>query len=156
MPLVLGFALLVAFALWEVYYAEYPMFPRRLQQEKRTLALTLVITFISGSNFISVIMFWPTQAFNVYGHDPYQVGIRGIPIGFGILAGSCIVLCLLSVFKGHNRELLIISSIFMTAGMFPAPLSLPFLHTIGLVELTKILIRRRMRCHVNRNSGQLE
>lgn len=44
------------------------------------------------------------------------VGIRGIPIGFSILAGACIVLWLLSVFRGHNRELLIISSILMTAG----------------------------------------
>lgn len=61
-------------------------------------------------------MFWPTQAFNVYGHDPVQVGIRGIPVGFSILAGACIVLWLLSVFRGHNRELLIVSSVLMTAG----------------------------------------
>jgi len=94
------------------------MFPRRLKQESRTLLLTLVITFISGSNFFSIIMFWPTQAFNVYGHDPIQIGIRGIPIGFGILIGACVVLWLLSVFRGHNRELMILSSILMTAGMY--------------------------------------
>lgn len=92
------------------------MFPRRLQKEPRILALTLLITFISGANFFSVIMFWPTQAFNVYGHSPSGVGIRGIPIGFSILAGACIVLWLLSVFRGHNKELMIISSILMTAG----------------------------------------
>jgi hypothetical protein len=34
------------------------------------LSLTLVITAISGANFFSILMFWPTQAFNVYGHDP--------------------------------------------------------------------------------------
>lgn len=61
-------------------------------------------------------MFWPTQAFNVYGHDPVGVGIRGIPVGFSILAGACIVLALLSYLRGHNRELLIVSSIIMTAG----------------------------------------
>ena len=61
-------------------------------------------------------MFWPTQAFNVYGHDPVGVGIRGLPVGFSILAGCCIVLWLLSTFRGHNRELLIVSSILMTAG----------------------------------------
>lgn len=83
------------------------------------MALTLVITFISGANFFSVIMFWPTQAFNVYGHDPAGVGIRGIPVGFSILAGACIVLWLLSVFRGHNKELLIVSSILMTAGTSP-------------------------------------
>lgn len=61
-------------------------------------------------------MFWPTQAFNVYGHDPVGVGVRGIPIGFGILAGACIVLWLLSIFRGNNRELMIVSSALMTAG----------------------------------------
>ena len=61
-------------------------------------------------------MFWPTQAFNVYGHDPVGVGIRGIPVGFSILVGACVVLWLLSVFKGHNKELMIASSVLMTAG----------------------------------------
>ncbi|KAK0302105.1 hypothetical protein LTR01_008960 [Friedmanniomyces endolithicus] len=63
-----------------------------------------------------ILMFWPTQAFNVYGHDPIGVGIRGLPVGFSILAGCCIVLWLLSTFRGHKRELLIISSVLMTAG----------------------------------------
>ena len=115
-PLLLGAAFLVAFAIWEIKGAKFPMFPSRLKQEPRILALTLVITAISGANFFSVIMFWPTQAFNVYGHDPAGVGIRGIPIGFSILAGACIVLWLLSVFRGHNKELMIVSSVLMTAG----------------------------------------
>ncbi|KAJ5825249.1 hypothetical protein N7474_002387 [Penicillium riverlandense] len=99
----------VAFGFWEVYGAKYPIFPSKLKQEPRTLGLTLVITFISGANFFSVLMFWPTESFNVYGHDPVAVGIRSIPIGFSILGGACIVLTLLSVFRGHNKELLIIS-----------------------------------------------
>ena len=93
------------------------MFPSRLKQSPRILALTLVITFISGANFFSVLLFWPTQAFNVYGHDPIGVGIRGLPIGFSILVGAFVVLWLLSVFRGHNRELMIGSSIMMTAGV---------------------------------------
>jgi hypothetical protein len=92
------------------------MFPKRLQQDPRVLGLTLIITFISGANFFSIIMFWPTQAFNVYGHDPIGVGVRGIPVGFSILVGACIVLWLLSVFRGHNKELMIVSSVLMTAG----------------------------------------
>lgn len=92
------------------------MFPSRLRKEAKTFTLTLIITFISGANFFSVLMFWPTQAFNVYGHDPVGVGIRGLPIGFSILTGACVVLWLLSVFRGHNRELLIVSSVLMTAG----------------------------------------
>ncbi|EAT76787.2 hypothetical protein SNOG_15949 [Parastagonospora nodorum SN15] len=115
-PLILGVLLLVSFVLWEAYGAKHPMFPKRLRQEPRILGLTLVITFISGANFFSILMFWPTQAFNVYGHDPIGVGIRGIPVGFSILAGACIVLWLLSMLRGHNKELLIASSVLMTAG----------------------------------------
>jgi len=115
-PLILGAVLLILFGFWEVYGAKYPMFPSRLKQAPRILALTLVITFISGANFFSIIMFWPTQAFNVYGHDPVGVGIRGIPVGFSILLGAVVVLWLLSVFRGRNKELMIVSSVLMTAG----------------------------------------
>lgn len=92
------------------------MFPSRLKKDPRILALTLIITFISGANFFSVLLFWPTQAFNVYGHDPIGIGIRGLPIGFSIIAGAVIVLWLLSVFRGGNRMLMIASSVMMTAG----------------------------------------
>jgi hypothetical protein len=115
-PLIIGAALLVAFCFWEAYGAKYPMFPKRLGKEPRILILTLIITFISGANFFSVLLFWPTQAFNVYGHDPVGVGIRGLPVSFGILGGACIVLWLLSVFKGANRMLMVCSSVMMTAG----------------------------------------
>lgn len=114
--LILGAVILFAFVLWEVFGAKYPMFPRRLGQSPRILILTLIITFISGANFFSVLLFWPTQAFNVYGHSPVGVGIRGLPIGFSILAGACIVLWLLSTFRGGNRWLMIGSSVMMTAG----------------------------------------
>lgn len=115
-PLLLGAFLLIAFGFWEVYGAKYPMFPSRLKREPRVLALTLVITFISGANFFSVLLFWPTQAFNVYGHDPVGVGLRGMPIGFSILAGACIVLWLLSAFRGGIRMLMVGSTVMMTAG----------------------------------------
>lgn len=120
-PFFIGAFLLVAFVVWEAKFAKYPMFPARLKQAPRILALTLVITAISGANFFSVLLFWPTQAFNVYGQDPVGVGIRGLPIGFSILAGAVIVLWLLSLLRGHNRELMIVSSVVMTAGMSSMP-----------------------------------
>ncbi|KAF1991603.1 MFS multidrug transporter-like protein [Aulographum hederae CBS 113979] len=115
-PLILGVALIIAFFCWEVWGAKYPMFPKRLNQNKRVLALTLLITAISGANFFSVLLFWPTQAFNVYGHDPVEVGIKGLPIGFAILFGGCIVLVLLSALKGQIRLLMVVSTVIMTAG----------------------------------------
>src|ERR1700760_4265992 len=67
-------------------------------------------------NFFSIILFWPTQSYNVYGHDHWQVGIRNLALGFPILAGACIVLTLLSFTRGRIRELMFVSCIFMTAG----------------------------------------
>ncbi|KAL6721933.1 hypothetical protein ACLMJK_001038 [Lecanora helva] len=135
-PLFIGFFLLVAFVIWEAKFAKFPMFPARLKQAPRILALTLIITAISGANFFSVLLFWPTQAFNVYGHDPVGVGIRGLPIGFSILGGAVIVLALLSVLKGHNRELMIASSVIMTAGIA----SLASLHVDTLYRAWGLLI----------------
>lgn len=81
-------------------------------------------------------MLTPKEAFNVYGHYPIGVGVRGIPVGFSILAGACIVLWLLSVFKGHNKELLIISSVLMTAGCG----ALAVARTDNLYQLWGILV----------------
>lgn len=92
------------------------MFPGRIKKDPRILLLTLLITFISGMNFFAYLMFWPTQSFNVYGHDPVSVGVKLLPGGMAILTGACVVLWLLSVFRGRNKELMIISSILMTAG----------------------------------------
>lgn len=115
-PLILGVVLLAAFGAWEMFGAKHPMFPARLKQDPRILLLTLLITFISGMNFFAYLMFWPTQSFNVYGHNPVDVGVRNLPGGIAILAGACIVLYLLSKFRGRNKELMIISAILMTAG----------------------------------------
>lgn len=115
-PLIVGVVLLIAFCLWEMYGAPHPMFPGRIKQDPRVLLLTLLITFISGMNFFAYLMFWPTQSFNVYGHDPVAVGVKLLPGGMAILTGACVVLWLLSVLKGRNKELMIISSILMTAG----------------------------------------
>ena len=53
-PLILGAVMLVAFMVWEGWGAKHPMFPKRLRQDPRILGLTLVITFISGANFVSL------------------------------------------------------------------------------------------------------
>jgi hypothetical protein len=84
--------------------------------DPRILGLTLIITAVSGANFFSVLMFWPTQAFNTYDQNPVGVGLRGLPIGLAIMVGCCIVLIALSVWGGHIRLLMVISTITMTVG----------------------------------------
>lgn len=123
-PLILGAAFLLAFLVWQKF-SPNPMYPRRLRKDPRVLGLTLIITFISGANFFSILMFWPTQAFNVYGHDPVGVGIRGLPVGFAILTGAFVNLMLLTYLRGRIRLLMIISSVLMTAGCGAMSISRP-------------------------------
>lgn len=77
-PLLLGVVLIALFIVWERYFAKYPMFPGRVFTERRIITLTLAITAISGANFFSILLFWPTQSYNVYGHDP--VGMSGVNV----------------------------------------------------------------------------
>jgi len=123
--------------IYEAKFAKHPMFPGRILKAPRILIMTLIITFISGANFFSVLLFWPTQAYNVYGHNPVGVGVRAIPIGFSILAGAVVILWLLSVTKGRIRELMIFSTVCMTAGIGSlAVANTNNLHTvIGLLVL---------------------
>jgi hypothetical protein len=68
-PLVGGLFFILVFLVWEFRGAKYPMIPKRLGKAPRTLVLTMIITFISGANFFSVLMIWPSEAYNVYGHE---------------------------------------------------------------------------------------
>jgi hypothetical protein len=60
---------MASFVVWERRGAANPMVPRYLSKAPRTLALTMLITFISGANFFSVLLLWPPEAYNVYGHE---------------------------------------------------------------------------------------
>jgi hypothetical protein len=141
--LIPGAILIVIFCVWENSSRnKFPMFPERLRESKaspstqsqshrsqtidpRILGLTLVITAVSGANFFSVLMFWPTQAFNTYDQDPVGVGLRGLPIGIAIMVGCCVVLVALTVLRGHIRLLMVLSNVIMTIGVALISLSTP-------------------------------
>lgn len=115
-PIILGALMFTGFCCWELFGARYPMFPGRLKQEPRVLYLILFITAVSGANFFAVLIWWPNQSQSMYDPDPIQVGIRGLPIGFGIIFGAVIVSIALALLKGNIRSLLVGASIFMTVG----------------------------------------
>ncbi|KAN0076264.1 Major facilitator superfamily domain containing protein [Elaphomyces granulatus] len=114
--LLLGLFVLTLFVLWELYGAKYPIVPTRLGAEPLILSLTFLITFISGANFYSVVMFWPSETFDVYGHDPIQVGVRCLPFAFGLVFGAIATLWLLSYLQGRTRELMVACCCLMTIG----------------------------------------
>jgi hypothetical protein len=44
------------------------MVPKALfSKAKKTMIVILLITFLSGGNYFVMLLFWPTQVYNVYG-----------------------------------------------------------------------------------------
>jgi hypothetical protein len=67
-PFVLGAVMIIAFFVWELKFAPYPMVPPALfSKAKKTMIMILLITFLSGGNYFVLLLFWPTQVYNVYG-----------------------------------------------------------------------------------------
>ncbi|KAJ9155185.1 MFS drug efflux pump [Pleurostoma richardsiae] len=119
-PLCAGVLVLVLFLAWE-WKNRGPnnamILNARLQRGPlRSLLLTLIITFVSGAQFFSLLMIWPSQAYNVYGHDPVGIGIRGLPFAAGVLSGCVAGLLLMSLLKRGANWLLLGASCLMTAG----------------------------------------
>ncbi|KAH7356104.1 major facilitator superfamily domain-containing protein [Pyrenochaeta sp. MPI-SDFR-AT-0127] len=133
-PLIIGLAFIIAFFVWE-FRAPYPMVPRALfSKAKKTMIIILLITFLSGGNFFVMLLFWPTQIYNVYGDDPVGIGIRSLPIGFGIIGGAVISLVLIPITKGRIRALMIFFTAMMTAGTGAVCISTPYnLNTVYVV-----------------------
>lgn len=115
-PLLIGIAFIIAFFVWQVY-APHPIVPRALfRKSKKTMIIILFITFLSGGNFFVLLLMWPTEIYNVYGDDHIGVGVRSLPIGFGIIGGAVICLVLIPITKGRIRFLMIFFTGMMTAG----------------------------------------
>ena len=79
--------------------------------------LTLFITAVAGANFYSLLNFWPLECQQLYGPDPHAVARTVVAFGYAVALGVIIVNWGLSIFRGANRELLVVSSCLMTAGV---------------------------------------
>jgi len=64
-----------------------------------------------------MLNFWPLECQQFFGPDPHEIARTVIAFGFSVATGVILVSWGLSLFRGANRELLIISSVFMTAGV---------------------------------------
>jgi hypothetical protein len=62
---------------------------------------------------------------HVLGDDPVGIGIRSLPIGFGIIGGAVICLLLIPITKGRVRALMIFFTALMTAGTGAVAVSTP-------------------------------
>lgn len=72
-----------------------------------------------------MLLFWPTEIYNVYGNNYIDIGIRSLPVGFGILGGAVISLVLIPVTKGNVRAIMLFFTAMMTAGTGAVAIATP-------------------------------
>lgn len=71
--------------------------------------MTLLITAFGGANLWSLAIFWPLECDALFTSDPLKASVYVLPFGVGVLIGIIFVNAGLSVFRGYNREMLIVS-----------------------------------------------
>jgi hypothetical protein len=135
--MIIGIALIVAFVVWEAKYAKVPMVPREMFSGQRIVAMAYGIAFVAGKgpnpsiglplltspigmNFYALLNFFPLLFSDVFPPDPVQVGLKGLAPGLSTTLGAVFVNAALSWFKGHNRELLIFSTVIMSTYSIPS------------------------------------
>jgi Fungal trichothecene efflux pump (TRI12) len=84
---------------------------------QRVTVLTLFIGAVAGANYWSLVAFWPLECQILYGPDAMKVAIDVLPFAFSTSLGVIVVNMCISWFKGSNRELLLVCSCMMTAGV---------------------------------------
>jgi hypothetical protein len=109
-----GILLMVVFVVWEWKFSKLPMVPREMFSGQRIVAMAYGIAFVAGMNFYALLNFFPLLFTAVYKPDPVQVGLKGLPPGISTTIGAVLINAALSWFKGHNRELLIFATVFMS------------------------------------------
>jgi hypothetical protein len=112
--LIIGLILIIAFCLWEWKGSKKPMIPREIFAGQRIVALAFGIAFISGMNFYSALNFFPILFSTVFEPTPLAIGTKSLGPAYGVTLGAVLVNTLLSVYKNHNRELLLICCVLMS------------------------------------------
>jgi hypothetical protein len=113
--MLIGIALIFVWVIWEWKFAKFPMIPKELFAGQTITATSFFIAFVAGMNFYSLLNFFPLTFTALYDPDPIQVGLKGLGYGLSVTVGATLCNGLLSVWKGHNKELLLGACILMTA-----------------------------------------
>ena len=112
--LLVGLALIISWIVWNAKFAPYPMVPGALFKGQRIVALAYVTAFVGGMNFYSILNFLPLTWSDVYPNDPIQIGLKALPVTISLCIGAVGFNAALSIFKNHNREVLLTAATIMT------------------------------------------
>lgn len=113
--LIIGILMIFAFVLWEWKGATFPMIPGELFAGQRMVAMSFLVAFVSGMYFYAILNFIPVMYLDIYKPDPVQAGLKGVIIALGVTAGAVIPNMMLSVWKNHNREIMLSLAVLATA-----------------------------------------
>lgn len=112
--LLIGLVLIISFVVWEWKFAPNPMVPGAIFAGQKIVGLAFAIAFISGMNFYSILNFFPIVYSELFEPTPYAIGTKALGPAFGVTAGAILVNFALSIFKNHNRELLLGCCVLMS------------------------------------------
>ena len=84
---------------------------------QRTSILTLVILGLAGAASSAVLTLFPLEIQQIFGSDELHVARILVPLGFALPLGIILVNYGLSYSQGANRELFVLSSCFIVAGI---------------------------------------
>ncbi|KAK4934944.1 hypothetical protein LTR10_023910 [Elasticomyces elasticus] len=88
-PCIMGAVMMIVLAVYEGYFAKNPLLHPFLFKRVRTFTMLLVTAMVGGMLFYSLETFFPTYLVTIYdGTNGRQVGIDGIPFGFGTQIGG--------------------------------------------------------------------
>lgn len=76
--------------------------------------MSFFAAFVAGMNFYSLLNFFPMTYETVYTPTPLKVGIYGLGYGFSVAGGASFFNFMMSVFRNHNREILIFCAVLMS------------------------------------------
>lgn len=113
--LLIGLVMIFVWVIWEWKFAKFPMIPKELFAGQKIMGTAFFIAFVAGMNFYSLLNFFPLTFTALYNPDPIQVGLKGLGYGLSVTVGATLANGLLSVWKGHNKAILLFSCILMTA-----------------------------------------
>lgn len=102
---------MAAFVAWAWKIAKVPMIPHELFAGQRIVAMAYVVAFIAGMWYYALINFLPFVNEAIYITSPLETGLKGLGPGFSVTLGAVLVNIALSIWKGHNRDLLLGSAI---------------------------------------------
>jgi hypothetical protein len=113
--LIIGILMVVAFVIWEWKVATLPMIPRKLFSGHRIVGMSFLVAYVAGMYFYAILSFVPVIYLDVYRPDPVQAGLKGVIISLGVTAGAVLPNMMLSVWKNHNREIMLSLAVLSTA-----------------------------------------